>query len=342
MRVHNTSLELPVFRLGLVGFAPAQHALLESTLGHVDSDMGWQLAKLSHADAWCANGSVLEVLPDGSLQIGSTAGARPVRLNLGDSERPIAFSLPLATRQLKDVATFHLNSPASVKGMLDCFGGRLRPMAVQLCLAAYIAEHNLDFNESVFHVTAKGRLQAVISRSGVGVLPIADPAEVVSASWAHRPPFANEIPRHFQRIGLPQLMWQYVMRTSRDILPPRFRTGLIYWRAPPQLPHRLLADAHLIVARELSRSPATLRDLGEHTRLTEAQLARCLAAFYVAGSITTDRRRSAGARAERNSTMASLRESFMSTCASLSGDADQAPGFVADVTAPAPFIPGLR
>lgn len=164
---HRTALELPILRLGLVGFAPAQHSLLEAALANVDSGMCWQVVNLSHADAWCANGSCAEVLPDGSLEIGSTSGgARPIRINLDESDRPIAFSLPLASKQLRDVATFDLTSPASIRAMLDRFDGWLRPMAVQLCLASYIAEHNLDLNTGVFHVTAKGRLQAVVSQIG--------------------------------------------------------------------------------------------------------------------------------------------------------------------------------
>jgi hypothetical protein len=339
---HKTPFELPVLRLGLVGFAPAQQALLEAALADVDSGMAWQLSKLSHADAWCANGSALEVLADGSLQIGTpAAGMRPVRINLEDSDRPIAFSLPLTTQRLKDVTTFHLNSPASFKAILDRFEGWLRPMAVQLCLASYIAEHNLDLNTGVFHVTSKGRLQAVVSRTGVGVLPIADPTDVIDASWAHRPPFADEIPRHFLRIGFPQLMWQYAMRTSRDVLPPRFRTGLIYWRGPPQLPNRLLTDTHLLISRELSQNPATFRDLADRTHVPDTQLARCLAAFYVVGAVTTNKRRAVGTSPDSNGAISSLRDSFRTTSASLPGDAEHPPSVVTDATAPAPLHPHL-
>lgn len=348
MSSHRAALELPVLRLGIVGFAPAQHALLEAAVANVDSGMCWQVTRLSQADAWCANGSCIEMRPDGSLQIGSTAdGARPVRLNLDQADRPIAFSLPLACSQLGALHTFHIDSPAGIRAMLDRFDGWLRPMAVQLCLASYIAEHNLDLNSGVFHVIAKGRLQAVVSRSGIGVLPIADPAELADASWARRPGFADDIPRHFLRIGFPQLMWQYAMRTTRDALPPRFRTGLIYWRAPPQLPHRLLTDTHLIMARELAHAPATFRELGQRTRLPDVRLARSLAALYMVGAITTDRRRASAAagyplaRAEKESGPASLKESFVSTTASLRGDLEHWDAFVVDATAPAPFNPNL-
>lgn len=341
MNPHKTPLELPILRLGLVGFAPAQQALLEGALADVDSGMSWQVSNLSHADAWCVNGSAIELLADGSLQIGA-GGRRALRINPGESDRPVAFSLPLASKHLGDVTTFHLNSPASIHAMLDRFGGWLRPMAVQLCLASYIAEHNLDLNTGVFHVMTNGRLQAVVSRTGVGVLPIADPAEVIDAQWAHRPPFADEIPRHFLRMGFPHLMWQYAMRTERDVLPTRFRTGLIYWRAPPQLPTRLLGDTHLVLARELSRAPATFRLLCERTALPDPQLARCLGALYVVGAITTDRRRAAQPGDPAESAHSTLRGSFASTSASVAGELEAGPGFFADATAPAPFNPNVR
>lgn len=340
---HNTPQELPVLRLGLVGYAPAQQALLEGALANVDSGLSWQVSNLSHADVWCINGSAVEVLPDRSLRIAAAAsGLRPLRINLTESDRPVAFSLPLASTQLVDVTTFHLNSPASIQGMLDRFSGWLRPMSVQLCLASYIAEHNLDLNTGVFHVITKGRLQAVVSRNGVGVLPIADPAEIVDAQWANRPPFADEIPKHFLRIGFPQLMWQYAMRTERDVLPTRFRTGLVYWRAPPQLPNRLLGDTHLMMARELSHAPATFRQLAERTALHDPQVARCLGALYVVGAITTDRRRAAATLPGPESAHSTLRDSFATTSGSPPTELDAAPDFYADATAPAPFNPNLR
>ncbi len=278
----------------------------------------------------------------------AAGGARPIRINLSESDRPVAFSLPLASKQLRDVTTFHLNSPASIKGMLDRFGGWLRPMAVQLCLASYIAEHNLDLNTGVFHVIAKGRLQAVVSRNGVGVLPIADPAEVIDANWAHRPPFADEIPRHFLRIGFPQLMWQYAMRTDRDVLPARFRTGLIYWRAPPQLPNRLLGDTppdH--GARTLAR-PGDLPAIWASARGCRTRNWRAASApfmWWAPSRPTGDGPRAPPmprAGAQKESVLASLRESFASTSSSLRDRLDEGPGFFADATAPAPFNPNLR
>ena len=328
--VKTPPLELPALGLGLAGFAQAQQDILTEALAHFNSGMRWHVTKLSHADAWCANGSGVSLLEDGSLQIASGAGGtRPLRLDLDQADRPIAFSLPLATG-LKTVVTFDPKSQAGIKKVLDRFEGWLRPMTVQFCLASHIAQENLDINTGVYHVSVQGRLLAVVGRGGAGVLPIANPADLVQAVWARRPGFADDIPRHFLRIGFPQLMWQYAMRTTRDVLPVRFRTGLIYWRAPPQLPHRLLNDSHLILARELAHAPVTFRDLGPRTGLSDAQLARNLGALYVVGAITTDRRRAAshstGAEKARGKQIA----------------AGTSPGEGAstmDSTAPAPFHP---
>ena len=338
--LHNPALEFPVLRLGLVGFAPAEQDLLGAAVKNLDSGMSWQVTRFSQADAWCANGSGLMVLPDGFVQIGTAAsGVRPIRLDLNQSDRPIAFSLPLAA-ELPSAATFDLRSKASIRKVLARFEGWLGPMTVQMCLASHIAQENLDLSNGVYHVTVKGRLYAVVSRSGAGVLPIANPAELADATWARRPVFADEIPRHFLRIGFPQLMWQYAMRTTRDVLPVRFRTGLIYWRAPPQLPHRLLSDSHLLIARELAHAPATFRDLVQRTQLTDVQLARNLAALYVVGAITTNRRRASADIAdplpgsEKGAVTRIPQEDSVSPTEAIPGNE-----LFADATAPAPFNP---
>lgn len=320
-------LELPVLRLGLAGFSAEQQTLIVAVLKKLVTGLRWEITALTRADAWCVNGSCVEVLPDGSLLIGSPAtGALPFRINLGEADRPIAFSVPLSTDRLESVLTFDLGSQQSMQAMLDRFQGWLRPLTVQLCLASHIAQENIDLNSGVFHVILNGRLQAIVSqRGGVGVLPIADPSELGSASWARRPEFADEMPAHFLRISFAQLMWQYAMRTQRDVLPARFRTGRIYWRGPPQLPHRLLTDTHLTVVRELARGPATFRDLARRTQLAEVQLARGLAALYMVGAVTTDGKR------------VPTRPAAPAVSDEASYDPGHTDAHLADGTAPAPF-----
>jgi hypothetical protein len=149
----------------------------------------------------------------------------------------------------------------------------------------------MDLSGTVYHVTVDGRLVAVVSRSsGVGVLPIADPFHLENAQWAKRPVLADEIPGHFVQVGMSQVLWQYAMRTQRDLLPTYFRSSPIYWCRSPQLPQRLFRDSHLMIGRELARSPMTFADLGKRTGLPDAVLARDLAGLRIVGAVTHDRK----------------------------------------------------
>jgi hypothetical protein len=292
--------ELPVLRLGLIGFAAPQQALLDSVLASMPTPLRWRLAELSQADAICANGARAIALADGSFQIGpSAAGAAPARIDLNASDRPLAFSIPLALRGFTAPATVDLTSSASIRAMLEKFEGWLRPMTVQFCLASRIVQERLDVRSTVFHVSVNGRLQAVVSpRNGMGVLPIADPAGLSNAVWARRPGTADDIPGHFIRAGLAEVMWQYAMRTTRDLLAPSLRSGLIYWCRAPQLPQRLFDDAHLMIVRELAHAPSTFAELALRTKLAEPVLARCVLALCIVGAVTLHKERASRAAEE--------------------------------------------
>jgi hypothetical protein len=284
-------VELPVLRLGLLGFSPAQQAMLETALAVLRTRLRWRLSDLDEADAICVNGSRVAPLPDGSLQIANaTPGQPPLRVDADHAERPMAFSLPLA-EGVQAASSFDMASPASTRAMLDKFEGWLRPVAVQFCLASRIVQARTDLGGTVYHVTVGGRLVAVISRrSGVGVLPIADPFHLENAEWAKRPILADEIPGHFVQVGMSQVLWQYAMRTERDLLPTYFRSSPIHWCRPPQLPQRLFRDSHLMIGRELARAPMTFAELATRTGLPAAVLSRDLAGLRLVGAVTHDRK----------------------------------------------------
>ena len=287
--------ELPVLRLSLLGFTPPQEAVIEAALSSVRTALRWRLVPLPQADALCANGARAVGLPDGSVHIGSAIpGEAPARIDITGSERPLAFCLPVALRGIQPHTTFDINSSASIRAMLDKFEGWLRPMAMQFCLAAKIIRERLDVGSTVFHVSVNGRLQAVVSRrNGIGVLPIADPVALQNAVWARRPVTADDIPAHFVRTGLAEVMWLYAMRSTREMLAPSFRSGPIYWCRAPQLPQRLFDDSHLMIVRELARAPATFSELSQRTRLPDAELSRALVALCIGGSISNGKRRPA-------------------------------------------------
>lgn len=337
--------ELPVLRLGLLGFNPAQQAIFETALVVLRTRLKWQVVPLDQADAVCVNGSRALVRPDGHIEVaGSTPGAPPVCLFPDDTDRPLAFSLPLAPG-VESASTFDMASPASTRAMLEKFEGWLRPACIQFCLASRIVQERLDVSSTstVFHVSVDGRLVAIVSRrSGIGVLPIADPVRLDGAIWARRPAAADEIPGHFVQAGLTQVLWQYALRTRRQLLPTYFRAGPLYWCRSPQLPQRLFSDSHLMIVRELAHAPATFAELGQRTGLAEAMLTRDLAALRIVGAVTNDRKqalRAAVQPPERGAASPKGRKPQAIGLAAWRGNKAADGPSLSDETAPAPLTP---
>lgn len=286
----NPSAELPILRLGLLGFSPAQQAMLETALVVLQTRMRWRLVALEDADAVCINGSRVTALADGSLRIAaSKPGAPTLRIDPSHAHRPMSFTLPVAAGVTAG-STFDMGSPASTRAMLEKFEGWLRPVSVQFCLASRIVQTRMDLS-ATYHVSVDGRLVAIVSRrSGVGVLPIADPFHLENAQWARRPGLADEIPGHFVQVGVSQVLWQYAMRTQRNLLPTYFRSSPLYWCRAPQLPQRLFRDSHLMIVREIAQGPVSFDELGKRTGLPDAVLSRDLAGLRIVGAVTHDRK----------------------------------------------------
>lgn len=335
--------ELPVLRLGLLGFSAAQRAMLETALVVLPTRLRWCVTALDEADAVCVNGSRVAVLPDGSLLVrASEPQAQPLQIDPDHSDRPMAFTLPLAPGMMA-ASTFDMASPASTRAMLEKFEGWLRPMTVKFCLAAHIVQARLDVASTVYHVSVDGRLVAVVSRrTGVGVLPIADPFHLHAALWARRPELADEIPGHFIQTGLSQVMWQYAMRTTRNLLPTNLRSGPIYWCRAPQLPQRMFGDSHLMIVRELAREPVSFAQLGRRTGLSEAILSRDLAGLRIVGAITHDRKQALRLAIDPAGKAGSSRErraSQVQSAGSPRRTRPEAEIAASDMTAPAPLAP---
>ena len=297
------SLELPVLRLGLAGFTVEQQQSLEALLeGASVGGMTWQVGKFEEADAWCVNGARSQLLTDGTLRVASGVPAgRSVHLNMPEIDRPVAFALPLAPRNFEPTYSFDATQAASVQQLLGRLESWLRPLVAQFCLASQILEHETALGSGVYHVSGtNGALLAVVNlRGDVGVLPTASPLEFEHAMWNPRPPSADQIPEGFVRTSLSQLMWQYAIRTTRDVLPRRYRTGVLYFRRPPRLPQRLLRDSHLLLLRELAGGPGTFAELAQRTGLTDEPLAQDLAALYLVGAITSNPKRAQQAGVRR-------------------------------------------
>jgi hypothetical protein len=287
------AIELPYLRLGLAGFSAAQQDQLATVVRHASSDT-WRLGKFADADAWMVNGARVQILLDTTVRVASgEPGGRSLHLDLHDVDRPIAFSLPLAPRHFEPRYTFEAESASSVAAVLEKFEGWMRPLVAQFCLASLILEQESVLRPGIHHVSAEGALIAVVNMQGeTGVLPTATAVDFDNAMWK-RLPAPSAIPEHFVRSSLAQLMWQFAVRTRRDILPARYRTGLLYFRRPPRLPARLMTDSHLLLMRELACAPGDFESLQQRTGLGGTALARDLAALYFVGAITSNPRRAA-------------------------------------------------
>jgi DNA-binding transcriptional ArsR family regulator len=289
------SEDIPVLRLGLAGFTTSEQASLTTAMAlrAARGQIVWQAAALGEADAWCVNGSRVQRLPDGSLRIvpGLPSG-RSIRISPADIDWPMAFSTPLGSPEFRPACAFQLEDPGSIDSMLQQLESWLRPLRVQFYLASQVVEEGLNLHSGVFHVNVKGKLYAVVGRrSGIGVLPDAEPADLRKGVWSHRSERTEPVPGHFVRTDFSELMWQYATRTLRDCLPPHYRTRRLFLRRPPRVPMRLLSDPSLLLVRELASGPASIAELAQCTGMADPQLSRHLGALYMVGAITADPRR---------------------------------------------------
>jgi DNA-binding transcriptional ArsR family regulator len=284
--------EQPQMRLAQLGFSAAEQLTLRAVLGQraVRGRIEWHVAQPGEADAWFVNGSRVQRLPDGTLRImPGVASGRAIRIHAEELDWPMAFSLPVGTADFKPSYSFELGSSASIEAVLDQVENWARPLMIQFYLASYMEQSGLELRSSVYHVSVRGKLMAVVNpRKDVGVWALADPAWTKHAVWSRRPESADAIPATFVRIGFPELMWQYAVRTTRDCLPSQYRSRTLFLRRPPKVAMRLMTDTCLLLVRELGTMPGTLGELSQRTGITQPKLSRHLAAMYLVGAITSD------------------------------------------------------
>jgi hypothetical protein len=299
MRPATTPCEAPVLRLGLVGFTREEEAMLcvELSWRAKQRRTSWQVAPLAEADAWFVNGARLRSLPDGTWRVWPAAAAEhSVRIDPGQRDCAVAVSCGPHVAALNPAYRFELDSPESIQAVLEQLEGWLRPLVIQFALASHIIGNEVELATAAYHVTVASRLYAVISRrAGVAVWPIGDPMDLAQAVWHRRPSAADAVPATFMGVGLQEALWQYALRTTRDILPSHYRRKRLYLRLPPPVPTRLIGDGCLLVVRELGRAPGTFQELAQRTGIDEGSLARQLGALFVVGSVTANERRVAAA-----------------------------------------------
>lgn len=285
------SFEQPVLWLGLAGFTPEQRDRLSLLLGQLpEGGPIWRVGPFGDADAWLVSGEKSRLLGAETLKIlAGLPSEHTVQLDLGEVDRPIAFSLPLFADDFDPKHTFDLASGISLHEVLHQFESWLRSLRSQFVLGGQLIARANELLPGIYHVSHKGQLLAVMDfhEWRIGILRKADPVDFELAQWDRRPLEAHDIPSHFLCSSLTHLRWIYAQRTERDVLPSRYRVKPVYFRHAPAVPMRWIRDSLLILLRELSQATGDFGALLQRTGLTPAQLTRDLASLYFAGSVTT-------------------------------------------------------
>lgn len=298
-----------MLRLGLLGFSDPAGLRLQTWA--TQAREGWPLWSCCDphlADAWMINGHSVEVQDRDSVVIRHPLdGDDCLQLNRAEVDRPLAFAQPLP-QGFASAEFFDADDEASVRQRLQRFEAWLRPLRSQFALGAEVLQRVGQF-DGVVHVQREGRLLAVIdfSRWYAGLLVPARPVDIAMAEWVPVKQVTEGIPPSFMRLPLHRVMWTYAVRTSRDVLPERYRRKPMYLRRVPQVPARWFSEDHLEIMRELLTNPADFDDLSARTGIHPEQLARHLSVLYHAGGLTTDSESARRADAITRRAMALLR-----------------------------------
>ena len=338
------NIDRPTLRLGTAGFAAEQEQQVQAAIAAAgNAAVEWKLGGFGEADAWWLHGARTQALPTGILRVGpGPTSARVVQLALSDVDRPLAVSLPMASG-FQPTFFFRLEDPASMAVILKKFSAWLQPTVAQYALAASIVENEPALGAGAWEVLRGSDLIAVVDvHQGTAVAPQATALDFADATWCIRDHGETSFPREFIHTSLSRLMWQYAERTTRDLLPPRYRTKALYFRRPPRLAQRKMDDAHLLLLRDLAGHPGSKFDeVGHRTGLGESTLAHHLAALYLVGSITANPSRAASwhSRLPPDASDSGLTSLTPSGLDGTSGPAALTPQQALDLTVPAPLSP---
>jgi hypothetical protein len=287
-----TPPEQPILWLGMAGFRQEERAVMARAFERPSGHPQWRACPFGEADAWWVSGERTQVGSDGHLRVAAgLPNERALKLDLAEVDRPVAFSLPLASADFEPACTFKPEAEASMLAVLLQFESWLWFVRAEFVLGALLVRRPREQRRGIWQVSRGGRLLAILDfeQGHVGVLPRVHPVDLWEAQWDHRPPSARDIPPAFARTTPAQLAWAYVRRSDWDLLPARYRTDTIYYRQAPAVPMRWLRDSQLLLMRELSAEPATLSTLRQLTGMPVSQIERDLTCLYYAGAITTTR-----------------------------------------------------
>lgn len=284
----------PMLRLGLAGFTESQCKDIALTLANpLPNQPIWRISPFQLADGWLLSGEKSTPASMGNEETLRVAPGlphdRPLTLNLSQIDRPVAFSLPLASPEIEARLTFDVRSTPSLLAVLGAFEQWLRPLRSKFILGAQLMARESQLQRIVYHVSCNGQLLAVLDFAGwkIGLLPEATPEQLSGALWEKRPSQAHAIPSHFAPSSVEQLRWIFAQHTTRNVLPKRYQRQVVYFARTPSVPQTWLQPAHLLLLQELSTRPGTLKELVDRTAMSPEELTRNLACLYFSGSLTT-------------------------------------------------------
>lgn len=334
------TIELPVLRLGLAGFTVEQQQAVQQMLTTASgAETSWEITDVDVADALWLNGARTQVVGPQRIRVApGVPSGHSLLFQMADIDRPVAFAHPLPA-DLQVLCSFDLESRESVAAVLQQFEAWLAPLVAQFSLAGHIAEHQSALGCGQFELRLNSELLAVVDMHGeAAVRATAKPDDFEGgAMWQQGQ--SAVVPEHFVRATLSRLMWQYAVRTQRDLLPRHYRTGLIYFRRAPRLPQQYLTDSHLLLMRELMLQPATFKELQQRCGMDDERMARELAALYFVGTITSNRKRAAPVVARSPDGESSAPSHLNLDSLSPAEMQEQRRPVQVDLTAPAPLRP---
>ena len=301
--------DLPLLKFGMIGFGSnARQQIIDAVRVMPQSTVIWRDSAFSSADCWLVCGEKTRPVPSSAglqnttLRVLAGLPTEYARtLTLSDIDRPLAFSIPLHGNHIASQLTFDPSSPQDIHGVLTQFQERMRPTLARFVLGRELIRRGTGLEEAVYHVMHSGNLLAILDFTAwrMGLSPAVNLQHLENAVWHKRPTQARAIPAHFLPTDVEQLRWTYAQFTTQDVLPARYKNGLIYFRQSPCVPLSWLTDSHLLLLQELSMQPADLLTLVKRTGLAPEQLIRDLTSLYFAASLTTKAGQAAHANSDK-------------------------------------------
>ena len=231
------TIEVPVLRLGLAGFTPRQQQAAERDAGRRRGERrapAGSSARLRGGGRLVARRRPHAVLHGRTSTCGCSRACRPgarcrSRWPKSTGRWPSRCRSPRRASSRGDLRPRRTDSAAAV---LQPVRRLAADHARRSSPGLHIAEHQPSLGSGSWEVLRGSELLAVVDmqlakrRAGVG-----DAGRIRGGELGIRDHGGALIPARLSRArALSQLMWQYAQRTQRDLLPPHYRTGLLYFR----------------------------------------------------------------------------------------------------------------